>query len=120
MGSTWGRKSSLCMKHLTFRAAQIAYRSSNNWADRWGAKHMAGLADLLPTPSVIHSDLSARDNDTMSGNFVTLMRLFPWLALAFIAGCSSPYQFSSEIGAFSTGVDNVSNAYTAVIIILLM
>jgi hypothetical protein len=40
------------------------------------------------------------------------MKLFPWLALTFIAGCSSPYQFSSEIGSFSTGVGNVSSAYT--------
>ncbi len=38
---------------------------------------------------------------------------FPWLGLVLIAGCSSPYQFSSEIGNFSIGVDHVSNAYTA-------
>jgi hypothetical protein len=40
------------------------------------------------------------------------MKLFPWLALSFIVGCSSPYQFSNEINSFSTGVDNVRNAYT--------
>jgi hypothetical protein len=40
------------------------------------------------------------------------MKLLLWLALTFIAGCSSPYQFSNEIGSFSTGVDNVSSAYT--------
>jgi hypothetical protein len=39
------------------------------------------------------------------------MKCFWWLALTFIGGCSSPYQFSSEIGSFSTGVDNVSSAY---------
>jgi hypothetical protein len=40
------------------------------------------------------------------------MKLLLWLALTFIAGCSSPYQFSNEISSFSTGVDNVSGAYT--------
>jgi hypothetical protein len=40
------------------------------------------------------------------------MKFFPWLALTYFAGCSSPYQFSSEIGSFSTGVDNVSSSYT--------
>jgi hypothetical protein len=39
------------------------------------------------------------------------MKFLPWLVLSFIAGCSSPYQFSNEIGSFSTGVDNVRSAY---------
>jgi len=39
------------------------------------------------------------------------MKIFTCFALTFIAGCSSPYQFSNEINAFRTGVDNVSTAY---------
>jgi hypothetical protein len=39
------------------------------------------------------------------------MKCLLWFALTFIAGCSSPYQFSNEIGSFSIGVDNVSSAY---------
>jgi hypothetical protein len=41
------------------------------------------------------------------------MKLLPLLALTVTAGCSSPYQFSNEISSFSTGVNNVSSAYTA-------
>ena len=41
------------------------------------------------------------------------MRPFAWLPFTLLVGCSSPYQFSNEIGSFSTGVDNVASAYTA-------
>ena len=34
-------------------------------------------------------------------------------SLFLLIGCSSPYQFSREIGDFSSGVDRVSNAYVA-------
>jgi hypothetical protein len=41
------------------------------------------------------------------------MKPLLWLALCFVSGCSSPYQFSHEISSFSMGVDNLSSAYTA-------
>jgi hypothetical protein len=44
---------------------------------------------------------------------VTSMKPLLWLALCFVSGCSSPYQFSREISSFSMGVDNLSSAYTA-------
>src|SRR5215467_15668073 len=44
---------------------------------------------------------------------VRSMRPFAGLPFTLLVGCSSPYQFSNEIGSFSTGVDNVASAYTA-------
>ena len=45
----------------------------------------------------------------MTGGYA--MKCFWWSALIFIAGCSSPYQFSNDIGSFGTGADAVSSAY---------